>query len=42
MNQSDFRENTFRLGPAPEKACGRILCPRLQAVVIQKNLPNLR
>ena len=37
MNHSDFRENTCRLGQAREKACGHILCPRLQAVVIKKS-----
>ena len=36
MNQSDFRENTCRLGQSPEKTCGPILCPRLQAVVLEK------
>ena len=36
MNQSDFRENTCRLSQSPEKTCGQILCPRLQAVVLKK------
>ena len=36
MNQSDFRENTCRLGQARENACGQILCSRLQDVVIKK------
>lgn len=41
MNQSDFRENTCRLGPAWEKACGQILCPRLQAVVVKKTFSQI-
>ena len=40
MNQSDFRENTCRLGQARENACGQILCSRLQDVVIKKSSPK--
>lgn len=40
MNQSDFWENTCRLGQAREKACGQILYPLLQAIVIKKSSPK--